>query len=308
MRSISKVAPGWWDYTTLDKGLLDDAARLTEQDVLGLARPGFQVKFYDSVQEFYLAEALEYIEAWKQATPASPAGLCGPIGPTEQLPLVAQLVNALGLKLHNCHYWGMDEWVVNGKAVARDFPLGFARTAYDLCFDRICPKLCMPQAQIHFPTEDTSVYIKSWDAARCVLMQGGQGEVKHWAFNDPPKREGAYVDAPPPPEAIRRLTTRIVDLHPMTLMQNARTSGGGTVQNVPSQALTVGPAETWRAETVSIWHPGHHDNPFGMRLTSLMIAKHMPDTAVPMSLLADHPNVRFSFLRPGFGTCEVEMH
>jgi len=31
-------------------------------------------------------------------------------------------------------------------------------------------------------------------------MQGGQGEVKHWAFNDPPKRSGEYVDAPPSPE------------------------------------------------------------------------------------------------------------
>ena len=45
-----------------------------------------------------------------------------------------------------------------------------------------------------------------------------------------------------------------------------------------------------------------------MRLTTLMIAKRLPDASVPMSLLADHPNVRFSFLRPGFGTCDVEMH
>lgn len=71
MRNMSKVAPGWWDYTTLDRELLDEAARLTEKDVLKLSRPGFQVKFYDTIQEFYLAEALEYIEAWKQATPTS---------------------------------------------------------------------------------------------------------------------------------------------------------------------------------------------------------------------------------------------
>ncbi|MCJ7752646.1 MAG: glucosamine-6-phosphate isomerase, partial [Armatimonadetes bacterium] len=32
------------------------------------------------------------------------------------------------------------------------------------------------------------------------------------------------------------------------------------------------------------------------------------DSAVPMSLLALHPNVRFSFYRPGLGTCETEMH
>ena len=29
---------------------------------------------------------------------------------------------------------------------------------------------------------------------------------------------------------------------------------------------------------------------------------------LPMSLLALHPNVRFSFYRHGIGTCEAEMH
>jgi glucosamine-6-phosphate deaminase len=74
--------------------------------------------FYDTIQEFYLAEALEYITSWQQATEERPAGICGPIGPTEQLPLVAQLVNSLGLSLRHCHFWGMDEWVVDGREVA----------------------------------------------------------------------------------------------------------------------------------------------------------------------------------------------
>jgi glucosamine-6-phosphate deaminase len=139
-------------------------------------------------------------------------------------------------------------------------------------------------------------------------MQGGQGEVKHWAFNDPPKREGRWGDEPPGPGEYRRLGARVVDLHPMTVIQNARTSGGGVVSAVPSQALTVGPVETWKAERVSIWHPGWHDNPFGLRLTTLMISKRVADAAVPMSLLADHPDVRFSFLRAGIGTCAAEMH
>ena len=65
----------------------------------------------------------------------------------------------------------------------------------------------------------------------------------------------------------------MTDLHPLTVLQNARTSSAGYVAAVPTQAATVGPLETWKAQRVSIWHAGHHDNPFGQRLTALMISK-----------------------------------
>ncbi len=308
MRPLSKVAPDWWDYTTLDREILDDAARLTADDLLQLSRPGFTVRSYDTLKDFYLAEALEYVTSWRQATESEPAGICGPIGPTEQLPLVARLVNELELDLRHAHFWAMDEWVLDGQEVAITHPLSFERADRELCFDRIRPELRMPEENLHFPKANLTPYTASWSRARCVVMQGGQGDVKHWAFNDPVRREGAYKDNPPTPEVYRQLGSRLVDLHPITLMQNARTSGGGVVQNVPSQALTVGPLETWRAEKVSIWQAGTHDSPFGMRLTTLMISRKVPDSAVPMSLLADHPNVQFNFYRHGIGTCEAEMH
>ncbi len=307
-RPLSKVDPKWWDYTTLDPQILDDAAKLTAKDLVQLSRPGFKVAIYDTLQEFYLAEALEYIAAWRQSTDDNPVGICGPIGPTEQLPLVAQLVNELDLDLHSAHFWGMDEWVEDGRPVATTHPLSFYKADMDLCFNRIRPELRMADDHMHFPSGDLAAYSASYDAARCAVMQGGQGEVKHWAFNDPPKREGAYQDAPPTPEEYRALGTRVTALHPMTIIQNARTSGGGQVSTVPTVAATVGPVETWKADKVSIWHPGHHDNPFGIRLSALMISKQIPDSSVPMSLLADHPNVQFSYYRGGIGTVGVEMH
>ena len=310
MRKLSCVAPDWWDYTTIDDEIVNDAAGLTPEAMQGLGRDGFKVVMYDTIEEFYLAEALEYIEAWKQSSPDNPVGICGPIGPTEQLPLVARLVNTMGLDLGklDAHFWGMDEWVEDGVAVPTDHPLSFAKTDKELCFDRICEDLRMPEANLHFPSGDLQAYSDLYDQVSCKLMQGGQGDVKHWAFNDPLKREGAYADEPPTPEEYRKLPTRVVDLHPMTVMQNARTSGGGNISLVPTQAATVGPVETWKSEKVSIWQAGMHDNPFGMRLTTLMIGKKLPDSAVPMSLLADHPNVQFNFFRPGIGTCDVEMH
>lgn len=309
-RPISKIAPDWWDFTTLGREILDDAAKLTPDDMLGLSREGFKVVFYDTLEEFYLAEALEYIEAWRQSTPDNPVGICGPIGPTEQLPLVARIVNAidLNLKEKNAHFWGMDEWVIEGSVVPEDHPLSFAKANNELCFNRIRPELAMPEENIHHPKYDPSEYINSWEGVRCAVMQGGQGDVKHWAFNDPFKREGKYKDNPPTPEEYLQLSTRRVDLHPVTIMQNARTSGGGKVDLVPNQAITVGPVQTWKAERVSIWQAGMHDNPFGMRLTTLMISKKIADSAVPMSMLALHPNVQFNFFRGGVGTCEVGMH
>ncbi|MHC4520449.1 MAG: sugar phosphate isomerase family, partial [Planctomycetota bacterium] len=272
-RKLSILAPDWWDYTTLDDEILNDAAGLTPEDMTALSRVGFQVVFYDTLEDFYLAEALEYVTAWKQATPDHPVGICGPIGPTEQLPLVARLVNELDLDLKHAHFWGMDEWVLDGKEVPEAHPLSFARADRQLCFDRIRPDLQMPQSNLHFPKVDASAYIKSWDSVRCAVMQGGQGDIKHWAFNDPVRREGPHRDQPPAPDEYRRLTTRVVDLHPVTVMQNARTSGGGVVTGVPNQAVTVGPVQTWQAEKISIWQAGTHDNPFGMRLTTLMIAR-----------------------------------
>jgi glucosamine-6-phosphate deaminase len=202
----------------------------------------------------------------------------------------------------------MDEWAIDGREVPVTHPLSFERADRALCFDRIEKRLRIPDANLHFPKADAGPYRKSWDGVRCAIMQGGQGDVKHWAFNDPPRRRGKHKDAPPAPEEYRALATRLVDLHPLTIAQNARTSGGGNIALVPTQALSVGPVETWRAEKVSIWHAGNHDNPFGQRLTALMISRRVVDAAVPMSLLADHPQVQFNYYRHGLGTCAVEMH
>lgn len=310
MRRLSVVAPEWWDYTTLDDALLSDVARLSEKDLAQLSRDGFRVVFHETLEDFYLAEALEYIEAWRASTPDNPAGICGPIGPTEQLPLVARLVNAFDLNLNalNAQFWGMDEWVQDGKAVEESHPLSFKKADMDLCFNLIRPELRPRSENLHFPAGDVAGYSASFDSMRCLIMQGGQGDVKHWAFNDPPKRQGAWKDAPPSPEEYCKLGTRMVDLHPMTVMQNARTSGGGRLSEVPSQAMTVGPVETWKSGRVSIWQAGNHDNPFGMRLTAFMISKGLPDSAVPMSLLANHPNVVFHYYRPAIGDCSIEMH
>src|SRR5512136_2208680 len=127
-RRLSSIAPDWWDYTTLPQEIIEAAARLTPRDLERLSRPGFKIVLYDTLEEFYLAEALEYITAWKQSTDDNPVGLCVPIGPTEHLPLVARIVNALGLDVRSGHFWGMAEWFLDGQEVPVTHPLSFERT------------------------------------------------------------------------------------------------------------------------------------------------------------------------------------
>ncbi len=311
MRNISKIAPDWWDYTTLDKDILIEAAKLKTKDIKNLSRNGFKIRFFDTIESFYTAEALEYIQVCRKSTSDNPKGICGPIGPVEQLPLVAKIVNDLDINIKDGHFWAMDEWCINGKEVNTNNPLSFKKTNMDLWYNKIREDLKMPLENLHFPTvKNLKEYSKSYNQIKCLLMQGGQGETKHWAFNDPVKRKGEYKENPPSPEDYKKLSARIVNLHPLTLLQNARTSSGGEIYKIPSSALTVGPTETWKSENVSIWHAGVHDNSFGMRLTTYMISKKIMDTSVPMSLLASHPSVIFNFFRPALEKFDSEsgMH
>ena len=61
MRAYSKISADWWDYTTLDREILDAASRITIENLKSFERPGFKINLFDTYQEFYCAEALEYI-------------------------------------------------------------------------------------------------------------------------------------------------------------------------------------------------------------------------------------------------------
>ena len=65
-RPLSKIAAEWWDFTTLDPQILQNAAKLTATDLLALSRPGFKVHFHETLEDFYLAEALEYVAAFRK--------------------------------------------------------------------------------------------------------------------------------------------------------------------------------------------------------------------------------------------------
>jgi len=309
------IYEGWWDWTSFawdNQELMADVRRLTLDDLVAISRDGFTVRLYHTPQDFYLAEALEYVRAWQRANADNPVGICGPIGPTEQLSLVAEIINDLNIDVSNGIFAGMDEFISpDGKAIGVDSPLSFKRADLELCFNRIRPELRMPDTNLFFPTEDIAAYTLPWEDAGVEWdgTQGGQGDTAHFAFNDPLRVQGDHSHRPPSVEFYANLPTRIVDLHPATIVQDARHSCAGEQWLIPRQAVTVGPREViGRSKRISIWHPGHHASGFGIRMTTYMIANRVTDARVPMSLLALHDNVVFSLLAPKIEPAGFEMH
>ena len=301
----SLVNAQWWDFTSLDQDLLDRCASLSLEDLQGLNREHCEVRIYNSLDDMFLSQALEYLTCWQQATADNPAGICGPVGPVKQMPIVAKLVNELNIDLRHCHFWGMDEWCVNGQAVSPDHPLSFTGANHRLWYNQIKPELRMPEHQLHFPTHDNlASFSQSFADFRCLKMQGGLGHTLHWAFNDPLPCAGEYADAPPTAEQYQALPARFVQLHPISQIQNATGLTGRDLTRVPDEAVTVGPKETFLCDEVSIWYPGHNQNPFGLRLAVLMVAEKIKSSLAPISVLADHPKVTFHIYGPSITSCE----
>ena len=208
MRPLSKVAPDWWDYTTLDREILDDAARLDRRGPARARRgPGFKVVFYDTLEDFYLAEALEYIAAWRQATAGRPGGHLRPDRPDR----AAAAGGAAGQRAGpgSCATPISGAWTsgsIDGKEVPGRRTRCASRGPTWSCASTASGPSCgCRRRTCTSPPATWRRTRRAGTRSRCVVMQGGQGEVKHWAFNDPPRREGAYTDAPPSPAEYRKL-------------------------------------------------------------------------------------------------------
>ncbi len=69
----------------------------------------------------------------------NPVAICGPVGPVEQLPLVAAIINNLKLDVRDGYFAGMDELWENGQAIPYEHDLCFRRIDMEWCFNLIRP-------------------------------------------------------------------------------------------------------------------------------------------------------------------------
>lgn len=168
------------------------------------------------------------------------ATLIVPVGPVDQFPILAEMINQRRVDCRDVMLINMDEYLTDDNQwLAVDHPLSFRgymdRKFYDLIEPALAPR---PENRVFPHPERCDDLQRAIDARHGVdACFGGIGINGHIAFNEPPE-PGEEVSV----EALAALPTRVLSLSRETRTINSVTVGG-EISIVPRQAVTVGMAE-----------------------------------------------------------------
>jgi glucosamine-6-phosphate deaminase len=194
------------------------------------------------------ADMAQAIAATVRAKPA--ATLIIPVGPVDQFPVLARLVNEEWLSLRDVVLINMDEYLTDGdRWLPLDHPLSFRAFMNRKFYDLLAPELAPPPAQRVFPDPaDVEALGKVIDARGGVdVAFGGIGINGHLAFNEPPE-PGETVSV----ADFGARPTRVLGLARETRAINAVTVGG-ELSIVPRRCVTVGMREILAARQLRFY-------------------------------------------------------
>lgn len=252
--------------------------------------PDFEIRVVNDPMTFYGAFAGDLVGRLAQARREERrfVGIV-PVGPMPQYALAATMINATRLPLDHAHLFFMDEYAdETGTTAPPDWPGSFQRAARQHFFAALDPDLRPPEAQIHFPTSDdvAGYSARLADLGGADVCYGGIGWGGHIAFWEPQLGDEFEDDL----DAYRAAGARTVELHPMTIMQNALHSFGGDWSMVPPYANTIGPADILGARHRSFWLDGDLGGGVSWQRFIARLVAHGPvNTRVPGSILQEAP-------------------
>lgn len=210
------------------------------------------------------------------------ATLIIPVGPVDQFPLLAQLINAGRIDCREVVLINMDEYLTDDdRFVSAGHPLSFQgymqRAFYGLLDPALAPR---PENRVFPDPRDPGaldhLITRRGGVDACF---GGIGINGHIAFNEPPE-PGETV----PVEDFAALPTRVLSLSRETRTINSVTVGG-EIGLVPQRAITVGMREILAARRLRFYC----NRPWQSAVVRRVL--HGPITAAcPASLLRRHPD------------------
>jgi glucosamine-6-phosphate deaminase len=289
-----------------DRAECERVRRIPRAGLTEHANPDFRIRVVDDPQQFYREFAEDIVMRIRAAADEGRefVGIF-PVGPMPQYAIAARLINDGDLSCRHVHSFNMDEYAnEHGDTAPASWAGSFQKAMREQFFARIRPELRPKDENIHFPTRD-----KLADYSRRIeelggadVCYGGIGWGGHIAFWEPQLGDEFGDDV----DAYMQAGARLVELHPMTIMQNALHSFGGDWSWVPPKANTIGPREIMGARHRSFWLDGDLGGGVSWQRFIARLVAHGPvSTYVPGSILQ---TARTDYTILGGVAHDVEIH
>ena len=265
------------------------ARAVTKKDITRHANKKFRIEVIEDKAQFYARFAIDIVERIQKSAQAGKGlVLILPVGPVPQYAIAAEMINRLNLSCRHVTTFNMDEYADDrGKTAPADWAGSFATSMRQSFFGKIREDLRPLEKNIHFPTdrniEDYHKLIEDAGGADCCY--GGIGWCGHIAFWE----SHLGLEFGDDLAAYKKAHGKIVELNPMTIMQNALHTFGGDWSWVPPKAASIGPREILGARDRSFWLDG--DCGIGgmswQRFIARLVAHGPVNTLVPGSILQE---------------------
>jgi glucosamine-6-phosphate deaminase len=218
------------------------------------------------------------------------ATLIVPVGPVDQFPILATMVNEQRVDCRDVCLINMDEYLTDDdRWIPADHPLSFRGFMGRLFYDRVERDMAPRPENRVFPDPSDCDAIGQLIERRggVDVCFGGIGINGHIAFNEPPGEDEVTSD-----DAFVDLPTRVVSLACETRTINGVTVGG-ELSVIPRRAVTVGMRECLGARKLRFYC----NRPWQSAVVRRVL--HGPITAAcPASFLRTHPDAQIAIAEP----------
>ncbi len=248
---------------------------------------GIKLKTVDTEWDVYFDMAMNMLDVIMQNNAKNKRTvMIVPVGPTQQYPILARMINQLKVPLKNVWFFNMDEYLVSTTEVLNfEDKMSFHKRMNDEFYSRVDEQLIMPISQRLFPEvgkeKEYDELIASLGGADACF--GGLGINGHIAFNEAAE-ENDVISA----EEFANLPTRVLPISRETRTINAYGYQRGDLRGMPEYCITIGMKQILNAKKIYIalnreWQHG--------------IAKRAmndkPQAQIPATLLQGHKDVQF---------------
>jgi len=242
------------------------------------------VKGMDEIADAMAAEMMAVVdEAQAEGLQAT---LIIPVGPVDQFPVLAEMINRERKDWREVMLINMDEYLTeDDEWIPADHPLSFRGYMDRKFYDLIDPELAPSPENRVFPDPGDLSQIQTLIDSRGGVDAcfGGIGINGHMAFNEPPE-PGEICSA----EEFAARPTRNLDLSRETATINSVTVGGGLAV-IPRRATTVGMREILASKKMRFYC----NRPWQSVVVRLVL--HEPvGAACPASFMQNHVDARLT--------------